>query len=257
MRVEHEHVAGALDDQGFGIPRSRREEQHGGREDLIGRTAHDQRWNAGPATGDAKRGDQHFGYGLFRFRLDQRQVLDGFLWRHARRKINTRHGAHGLFAGRAIDCIRQLGKEIRHRQRKAAGRTTRAGRRHRRQEGNGACRALFKKTLTDQAAHRMGDQYRRSGQACDGCREIVDVVVEAEIIEMRPIRQPAAMAGKLKRVTVVTQILEIRYEADGPQRGVAITAMDEKQRRVGACLTGEVVVNNWGFCGHLEYFVIN
>ena len=60
------------------------------------------------------------------------------------------------------------------------------------------------------------------------------------------------MAGKLKRVAVVTQILEIRNEADAPQRGVAVTAMDEKQRWFGAWLTGGVVVNDRGFGGHLD-----
>jgi hypothetical protein len=60
------------------------------------------------------------------------------------------------------------------------------------------------------------------------------------------------VAGKLERVAVVTPFLEIWNEADAPQRGVAVATMDEKQRRSGVWITGGVVVNDRGLCGHLD-----
>ena len=73
----------------------------------------------------------------------------------------------------------------------------------------------------------MSDQHRRFGQGIDSSGKVGDVIINAELIKAFTPRT-IAMAGEIKRMTVVSMLLKIGNEAHIPALGMAITAVNKE-----------------------------
>ena len=88
----------------------------------------------------------------------------------------------------------------------------------------------------------MADQNRRFAQAVDRRSKIGDVIINAEIVKVFTPRA-IAMPGQVQRMAVVALRLKVGNQAHIPALGMAVTAMNKKQRRIATRATGGVMVN--------------
>ena len=100
------------------------------------------------------------------------------------------------------------------------------GRRH--QDAAGQIMAVRQRPLHDDAAHRVADQNRRAGASFGGLENVVDIIVDAEVVEAVAPFAPA-MSAQRDRMRLVAAGGEPRQELFGPDPGAAESAMDEQE----------------------------